>query len=99
MLKNTVIAASAAVAIGLGALGATTSTASAAPIGSGHISGPGFSLSWGSPGYPHYGHGPRRVVCQPKYERVRVWVRHQGWVWKRVHAGQECRTVWQGRRW
>lgn len=93
MLKNTILASATAGFIALGALGATTSAASAGGYNGGYGSGgmqqggPGFSLQFG------FGNGQRNYhpqkFCQPITQKVKYW-RHGHPHWKVVVVDYKC---------
>lgn len=89
MFKQTLIGTAAAALIATGATVATTGTASASSI---HISGPNFSIGFGTPGFYPMPLPPRQV-CKPVYKTV------QWWKWGKLHTsviqvGQKC--FWVG---
>lgn len=96
MLNKTMIAAATALSIGLGAVGASTTSASAANFSAnGYISGPGFSIGFGDhrPGRHWQGRHGFRQHCQPVIKYRRIFVPHRGWVVKRVKVGERCHKI------
>lgn len=94
MFKKTILATATAGLIAVGALGATTSAASAANYngygnGSGSVQfgGPGFNLQFGFGGHPQY--HPQKV-CQPVFKKVKWWDRWGHPHWSQVVVSQKC---------
>jgi hypothetical protein len=99
MLKQTLIAAATAGAIGLGMV-ATAAPASAAQ-GSVQFGGPGWNVQIGTPGYGYgygngYGNGyhphpnfPQKF-CTPIVKKVKWWDRFGYPHWSQVVVGQNC---------
>ncbi|MCC0055550.1 MAG: hypothetical protein H6883_05380 [Rhodobiaceae bacterium] len=83
-------------AAGLAAL-AFTAPAEAGTRGSVTLSGPGYSVQFGSSGSRHHGYyGYRYRDCRSVYKTKRVWTRY-GWTWQRVKVGVQCDPRHHGR--
>ena len=85
MLRKTFIATAVASLVGVGALAATTGTASAASI---KFGGPGWGVTIGTPSH----HVRPHLVCKPIFKKVKYWKR--GKLHTRfVKIGENCYWV------
>ena len=95
MFKQTILAAAAAGMIAVGALGATTSAASAGGYGgpgpgSGSVQfgGPGWNLQLGfGNGHPQF---HQQKFCKPVVKKVKWWDHWGNPHWTQVVVGQKC---------
>jgi hypothetical protein len=102
MMNKTFVAAATALSIGLGAIAATTTTASAANFqANGYISGPGFSIGFGDqrPGRHWQGRSGWNRHCEPVFRYHRVFLPHRGWVVQRFQVGQRCHKIGHRPHW
>lgn len=89
MFKQTILATATAGLIALGAMGATTTAASAAGPGSGSMQfgGPGWSLQFGFGGHQQF--HPKKF-CAPVVKKVKWWDNWGNPHWSNVVVGQKC---------
>ncbi|MCX5514233.1 hypothetical protein C3941_24105 [Kaistia algarum] len=84
MMKPTLLALAATLAITAGTFGVTTGTASAQP----YHGGPGYNGGWHDgprgPGWHH----PRKI-CKPIFRKIKVHGPY-GFRWKTVAVGERC---------
>ena len=103
MLKQTMIAAAATLALATGAFSLTTGSALAQHRGEHHRHqnyDRGHDRGWDN-GSRHHGWGRAHKVCRPVVRERKVR-RHHRWEWRKVVVGQRCHWVrghHRGGRW
>lgn len=95
MLKQTMIAAAATLALATGALSLTTGSALAWHRGEPHRHHH-QDRGWDN-GPRHHGWGRAHKVCRPVVRERKVW-RHHRWQWRKVVVGERCHWVRGGHR-